>query len=110
MTLVKAKLVKLSDGDPPTDEDTIPVQFNPSTLKLTLGNNVEGGQSPGRTQQQFTGVSGTTLAFDLVFRPSLPAEVGHVPADAFGPTIRPVSYDGIVYTLRFGEVTLQADD
>jgi glycosyltransferase involved in cell wall biosynthesis len=32
-------------------------------------------------------------------RPSLPAEVGHVPADAFGSTTRPVSYDRIVYTL-----------
>jgi glycosyltransferase involved in cell wall biosynthesis len=35
----------------------------------------------------------------MLDRPSLPAEVGHVPADAFGSTTRPVSYDRIVYTL-----------
>jgi hypothetical protein len=67
MTLVKAKLVKLGDGDSPAVLETIPVQFNPSTLKLTLGNRVEGGQNPGRPQQQFGGAQSTSLAFELVF-------------------------------------------
>jgi glycosyltransferase involved in cell wall biosynthesis len=35
--------------------------------------------------------------------PALPSRVGHVPADAFGPTARPAGYDGIVYTLGNSE-------
>lgn len=43
------------------------VQFNPATLKLTLGNRVEGGESRGKQVRQFTGKSSTRLSFDLVF-------------------------------------------
>ncbi len=35
----------------------------------------------------------------LVDLPALPAGVGHVPAGAFGLSVRPASYDRIVYTL-----------
>lgn len=68
MTLVKAILVKLKDNKPETEDGTeIPVQFNPASLKLTLSNNTEGGQSTARPQRQYTGNSSTELAFDLVF-------------------------------------------
>src|SRR6202011_3706178 len=32
-------------------------------------------------------------------RPAPPAGVGHVPADAVGPSLRPASYDRVIYTL-----------
>lgn len=68
MTLSKAILVKLKDNKPETEDgDEIPVQFNPSSLKLTLSNHTEGGQSTARPQRQYTGNSSTELAFDLVF-------------------------------------------
>lgn len=64
--LEKALLIKLkNDGDQELEE--IPVQFNPASLKLTLSNNTEGGQSTARPQRQYTGNSSTELAFDLVF-------------------------------------------
>jgi hypothetical protein len=66
--LEKAILVKLKDNNPATEDGTeIPVQFNPSSLKLTLSNNTEGGTSTARPARQYTGNSSTELAFDLVF-------------------------------------------
>jgi hypothetical protein len=66
--LEKATLTKLSNDRSDREEgEPIPVQFNPATLKLTLSNQTEGGQSTGRTQRQYTGNSSTELAFDLVF-------------------------------------------
>ena len=47
----------------------------------------------------FRGTARVDAITTMLDRPSLPAEVGHVPADAFGSTTRPVSYDRIVYTL-----------
>jgi hypothetical protein len=43
------------------------VQFNPETLRLTLSNQVEGGNRQGRQVRQYIGASSTELAFDLVF-------------------------------------------
>jgi hypothetical protein len=66
--LEKATLTKLSNDRKDTEDgQPIAVQFNPSSLKLTLTNNTEGGQNTGRSQRQFTGNSSTELAFDLVF-------------------------------------------
>src|SRR5690554_1296580 len=66
--LEKATLTKLSNDRRDIEEGPpIPVQFNPASLKLTISNNTEGGQSTGRSQRQFTGNSSTELAFDLVF-------------------------------------------
>ena len=66
--LKKATLVKLK-ADPPTAEDgpPVPVQFNPSSLKLALSNQVEGGETRGRQRRQFTGKSSTELSFELHF-------------------------------------------
>src|SRR5207253_1223229 len=45
----------------------IPVQFNPTTLKLQLNNKVEGGQTTGQPVRQYIGSSSSTLTLDLVF-------------------------------------------
>jgi hypothetical protein len=65
MALEKAKLIRLGPND--SEDETITVQFNPASLKLTLSNQAEGGQSPTRPQSQYTGKASTDLAFDLVF-------------------------------------------
>jgi len=66
MSLEKAELIRLSDGDPPTEVEIIPVQFNPATLKLTVGANVAVAESTGRPSAQYAGTS-SSLVFDLVF-------------------------------------------
>jgi hypothetical protein len=66
--LEKATLTRLSNDKNDTEEgQPIPVQFNPASLKLTLTNNTEGGQSTGRPARQFAGNASTELAFELVF-------------------------------------------
>jgi Contractile injection system tube protein len=64
MQLQKAMIAEL-DGE--TEKDSFPVQFNPTTLKLTLSNQVEGGDSQGRQVRQHIGPSSTTLSLDLIF-------------------------------------------
>jgi glycosyltransferase involved in cell wall biosynthesis len=51
----------------------------------------------------FPGLARVDAVTTMLDRPSLPDEVGHVPADAFGSATRPVSYDRIVYTLGNSE-------
>ncbi|HET6763090.1 MAG TPA: hypothetical protein VFH27_05440, partial [Longimicrobiaceae bacterium] len=66
--LEKATLTKLSnDPTPSTVGDPIAVQFNPASLKLTLGNASDAGQTRGRQTRQHLGNTSTELAFDLVF-------------------------------------------
>jgi hypothetical protein len=68
MELKKATLQEISSDDPPRElGDPIPVQFNPTSLRLQLSNQVEGGQSRGRQNRQFLGSSSTQLTLDLVF-------------------------------------------
>lgn len=66
--LAKATLQQIS-GDAPGKEvgAPIPVQFNPTTLKLTLNNTVKTGEAKTDQAAQYTGTSSTTLALDLVF-------------------------------------------
>ena len=64
MQLQKAIIAEL-DGD--TEKDSFPVQFNPTTMRLTLTNQAEGGQSQGKQVRQHIGASSTTLTLDLVF-------------------------------------------
>lgn len=47
--------------------EPIEVQFNPASLKLSLSNSVEGGQTRSRQVRQFVGKSSTELSFDLIF-------------------------------------------
>jgi Contractile injection system tube protein len=64
MELQKAIIAEL-DGE--NVKDSFPVQFNPTTLRLTLNNRVEGGESHGRQVRQFIGPSSASLSLDLIF-------------------------------------------
>ncbi|ODS25055.1 hypothetical protein AB835_00685 [Candidatus Endobugula sertula] len=66
--LLKATLQEVSaDSNQNAIGDPVPVQFNPSSLKLKLHNKTEGGRSRGRQRRQHNGASSTVLSMDLVF-------------------------------------------
>jgi hypothetical protein len=65
MQLQKAIIAELDDQNKAVVE--FPVQFNPTTLKLTLNNRIEGGNSHGKQVRQFIGSSSTRLGIDLIF-------------------------------------------
>jgi hypothetical protein len=68
LSLEKAKLYEIKANETGTPVDAgIDVQFNPQTLKLTLGNKVEGHEHRTRGNRQYLGKTSTTLAFDLHF-------------------------------------------
>jgi hypothetical protein len=46
---------------------TIPVQFNPASLRLTMSNNTDGGIARGRQAQQYNGSGSTQLHVELEF-------------------------------------------
>ncbi len=64
MHLEKAKITVL-DGK--KEIDRFSVQFNPTTLRLSLSNRVAGADSSGTAVNQHTGASSTTLAIELIF-------------------------------------------
>ncbi len=66
--LLKAEMLKL--GTEPDSEpvgDPIPVQFNPTTLRLQMSNSFDGGNTRSRQSRQYQGNSSTTLSVELVF-------------------------------------------
>jgi hypothetical protein len=67
--LEKATLteIKADAGAAPVPGTEIEVQFNPQSLKLSLSNKVEGGDTRGRQRRQYLGKTSTTLSFDLHF-------------------------------------------
>ena len=66
--LEKATLQAVSsDASATPIGDPIPVQFNPSSMRLEIKNSTEGGESRGRQVRQYTGTSSTTLSLDLIF-------------------------------------------
>jgi len=66
--LRKATLTEISSDDPPRElSSPVEVQFNPTTLRLALSNQVEGGDTQARQSRQYLGSSSTTLTLDLVF-------------------------------------------
>jgi len=68
MELAKATLQVISPDNPPRElSPAVPVQFNPTTLRLALANQAAGGNSRGSQVRQFTGTSSTTLSLDLIF-------------------------------------------
>jgi hypothetical protein len=67
VTLSKAKLIEIDDSDPPQEKASVDVQFNPTTLRLQLANQVEGGDTRSRQRRQYVGSASTTLTLDLVF-------------------------------------------
>ena len=78
--LVKAALTELSgDLKSPTFANRIEVQFNPTTLKLALANQTDGGKAPAmtRTSHQYLGSGTRTLTLDLVFDTADEGSSGH---------------------------------
>jgi len=66
--LRKATLLEIdNDNQPRAGRQPVPVQFNPSSLRLQFSNQSEGGRQPGRQARQYTGSGSTTLSVDLVF-------------------------------------------
>src|SRR2546423_119073 len=66
--LEKATLQEIkSDESAATVGKPIPVQFNPSSLRLQITNNTTGGNTRGQQTRQYTGSSSTTLTLELVF-------------------------------------------
>jgi len=68
MELAKATLQEISSEDPPRElSAAVQVQFNPTSLRLQLSNQTEGGSSRGAQVRQFIGSSSTQLTLDLIF-------------------------------------------
>ena len=65
MELQKAKITELDEND--KDKSSFDVQFNPTSLKLAITNQVEGGDTQGKQVRQHLGASSTTLSLDLIF-------------------------------------------
>ncbi|WP_342807638.1 hypothetical protein [Alteromonas sp. M12] len=66
--LVKATLQKvLADEAETEDGEAFPVQFNPSSLKIRITNQIEGGRSAAKQVRQQTGNSSRVLSMELVF-------------------------------------------
>lgn len=72
--LEKAKLIEVkSDGSEGT---TLPVQFNPQSLKLNFSNQWASGNQPQGSSPQFVGTSTTKLSMELWFDVTLPLPDG----------------------------------
>ncbi|NUN11995.1 MAG: hypothetical protein HUU55_00005 [Myxococcales bacterium] len=68
MGLLKATFQAIGSDEKGTPTGAeIPVQFNPTTLKLTIQNQMEGGKSKGKQKRQHIGSSSTKLTMQLVF-------------------------------------------
>jgi contractile injection system tube protein len=63
--LVKAELQVIDKNDKVTEK--IPVQFNPTSMNLTMSNSTDGGTSRGRQAEQYNGSASTQLSLDLQF-------------------------------------------
>lgn len=82
MTLVKATLqeIKRDPSVPPKPVDgkpPIPVQVNPTSLRLALTNNTDVGKALGRPNTTFQGSSSSTLSFDLMMDTADQADKQH---------------------------------
>ncbi len=65
--LEKAKLRQISSGRRARTLDETEVQFNPTTLRLRMSNQIAGGRSRGRQRRQYLGTSSSELSMELVF-------------------------------------------
>ena len=67
-TLVKASLCEVAGNDSGTEVGSpIEVQFNPTSLRVQVGNKTAGGQQAGSQTRQRPGTGEITVSFDLVF-------------------------------------------
>lgn len=60
--LEKAVLEEIGSKKPP-----LPIQFNPTSLRMQISNRTEGGKQRGRPAHQYVGTGSTTLSLELVF-------------------------------------------
>ncbi|MCI4354322.1 MAG: hypothetical protein L3K06_03045, partial [Thermoplasmata archaeon] len=68
MTLAKARLVPISADATPTDLDSgFEVQFNPTSMRMSMTNSIDGGNATAKQVQQYNATSSNTLSLDLVF-------------------------------------------
>jgi hypothetical protein len=93
MTLVKAQLVQVQfDKDNKTKDvpnaRTVPVQFNPDSLKVSLSNQLSGNDNAGASAIQYVGSGTSKLTFDLWFDVTTPehnqrpvGDSGEIPDD-----------------------------
>ena len=66
--LAKATLVAISADAHPHELGTpVPVQFNPTSMRLQMTNSIDSGKTRARQSEQYLGTSSTTLSLDLVF-------------------------------------------
>jgi hypothetical protein len=65
MELQKAKITQLGQNN--QAGDSFDVQFNPTSLRLTLTNKAAGGRTSSNPVRQIVGPSESTLAVDLIF-------------------------------------------
>ncbi|MBL8481049.1 MAG: hypothetical protein JNJ60_02550 [Rhodocyclaceae bacterium] len=66
--LVKATLCELSAGDPGSPVGVpVEVQFNPTTLRVSISNKSAGGQQAGSQARQRPGTGEMQVSFDLIF-------------------------------------------
>jgi hypothetical protein len=76
-TLAKAQLIETdAQGNVKSGGKTVPVQFNPQTLKLNYSNTFGSGNQPQGSSTQFVGTSTTKLSLELWFDVTLPAPDG----------------------------------
>lgn len=66
--LQKATLQEITSDEQRTPlGEPMEVQFNPTTLQLSITNQIEGGASRGRQTRQYLGSASTVLSCDLIF-------------------------------------------
>ncbi|MFC4065961.1 CIS tube protein, partial [Actinoplanes subglobosus] len=66
-TLEKAVLEELDKAGEVVADSAVPVQFNPTSLKVQMSNSTDGAGSRGRQVQQYNGSASTTLSVQLEF-------------------------------------------
>lgn len=83
-TLAKAQLIEVfkdAQGNVTGTGKTVPVQFNPQTLKLTYANDWGSGDKPQGSSTQFVGTGTTKLSMELWFDVTLPLPDNAPPAN-----------------------------
>lgn len=67
--LAKARLAEITATDTPTEvpKTSVPVQFNPTSLRVQIANRTAGGQQAGAQARQRPGTGEMQVSFDLVF-------------------------------------------
>lgn len=75
--LTKAVLIPMNGDQPDPDENHIVVQFNPTSLRVTLSNSIKADNKGGTTPNpaQYIDKSESTLAVQLLFDTSVPGAV-----------------------------------